>query len=77
VYRVLGSLRAQWHFQRFIDRFQRVLLASQGASTRPRLPGWLRGGTRRYLRTFAPGYNPGELEVDPLVAMILAPYTPA
>ncbi len=77
VYRVLGSLRAQWHFQRTVDRFQRVLLASQGATARPRVPGWLRDGQRRYLRTFTPGYNPGVLEVDPLVTLVLAPYTPA
>ncbi len=76
-YRVVGSLRAQWHFQCFINRFQRVLLAAQGASTRPRLPGWLRDGRRRYLGTFTPGYNPGALEVDPLVAMILTQYTVA
>jgi predicted metal-dependent hydrolase len=75
-YRVVGALRAQWHFQRCIDRFQRVLLASQGASTRPRIPGWLRDGKRRYLRTSAPGYNPSSLEVDPLVNMILALYAP-
>ena len=76
-YRVIGSFRAQWHFQRFIHRFQSVLLASRGESTRPRLPGWLRDGKRRYLRTFAPGYNPSELAVDPLVASVLATYTPA
>lgn len=77
VHRVLGSLRAQWHFQRYIDRLQRVLLVSQGAAARPHLPGWLRDGRRRYLRTFAPGYNPALLAADPLVAMVLASYTPA
>jgi len=76
VYRLLGSLRAQWHFHRAVDRFQRVLLASRGAPSRLQVPGWLRDGKQRYLRTFKPGYNPRSLVVDPLVAMVLAPYTP-
>ncbi len=75
--RVAGSLRAQLHFQRAIERFQRVLLPTLGASPRPRVPGWLRGGSRRYGATFLPGYDPGELDPGPMVEMILAPYTPS
>jgi predicted metal-dependent hydrolase len=76
-YRVVGSLRAQWHFQRSIDRFQKVLLRSLGLPERRHLPPWLRDGRARYLRTFLPGYDPGRLEVDPLVGLVLSAYTPA
>jgi hypothetical protein len=75
--RAAGALRAQIHFQRYIDRFQRVLLPTQGAKARPRLPSWMSDGKRRYFGTFLPGYHPGELEVDPLVGAVLTPYTPA
>jgi predicted metal-dependent hydrolase len=76
-YRVSGSLRAQAHFQRTIDRMQRILLASQGAPTRiPKVPTWLADGRRRYLTTFTPSYDPGAIEAPPLVDLILAPYTP-
>jgi len=76
-YRVAGSLRAQAHFHRAVDAMQRILLASQGAPAKHHLPPWLRGGRSRYLATFKPSYDPADLEVDPLVAMALAPYTPA
>ncbi len=62
------------YLRRAIDRFQQVLLPTQGAKARHRLPTWLRDGKGRYLRTFLPGYNPGELEVDPLVEAVLLPY---
>jgi uncharacterized protein len=75
-YRVAGSLRAQAHFHRAVDKMQRTLLASQGASARPKLPPWMANGRSRYLRTFTPGYDPGVLEPDPLVDLVLAPYTP-
>ncbi len=76
-YRVAGSLRAQAHFQRAIDAMQRTLLASQGQPRKHHVPPWLRTGRSRYLKTFLPGYDPGQLEVSPLVGMILAPYTAA
>ena len=76
-YRVAGSLRAQAHFHRAVDAMQRILLASQGAPAKHHTPPWFANGRTRYLRTFKPGYNPADLEVDPLVAMVLAPYTPA
>jgi hypothetical protein len=41
------------------------------------VPPWLRNGRSRYLKTFLPGYDPADLEVSPLVGMILAPYTAA
>ena len=74
--RAAGALRAQLHFQRTIERFQRILLPSQGQSARPRMPSWFRDGKGRYFRTFLPGYHPGNLDVDPLVDLVLAPYTP-
>ena len=76
-YRVAGSLRAQAHFHRAVDAMQRILLASQGESARPRVPPWLRRGRRRYLSTFRPGYNPAELDPGALPAMILAGYDAA
>ena len=76
-YRVAGSLRAQAHFHRAVDRMQRVLLASQGESARPRTPPWLRRGRGRYLSTFRPGYDPSALDPGALPAMILAGYDAA
>lgn len=73
-YRVVGSLRAQWHFQRAIERMQRALLTSQGVSARPRVPPWLREGRSRYLRTFRPGYDPADLDPGPLPALVLSQY---
>ena len=75
-YRIAGSLRAQAHFHRAVDEMQRILLASQGAPAKHHVPSWLRSGRPRYLATFEPGYDPADLEVDPLVGMVLAPYTP-
>jgi predicted metal-dependent hydrolase len=76
LYRVVGSVRSQWHYSRYIDRLQRVLLAARGLPRRPHLPPWSRAGWRRYLRTFRRDYDPARLEPDPLVAMVLANYTP-
>jgi uncharacterized protein len=73
-HRVIGSLRAQWHFQRTIDRLQRILLASQGAPAKRHLPPWLRAGRTRYLATFKPGYDPGRLDPGPIPALILSQY---
>jgi predicted metal-dependent hydrolase len=72
--RAVGALWAQLHFHRTIDRFQRILLPTQGMRARPHLPGWLRDGAGRYLRTFLPGYDPGTLQPGPLVDLVLAPY---
>ena len=73
-YRVAGSLRAQAHFQRAIDRLQRVLLASQGAPAKPHVPPWLSAGRSRYLNTFKRSYNPGDLDPGPIPALILSQY---
>ena len=77
VYRVVGSLRAQWNFQSYIGRLQRVLLASQGQPAKHYLPPWLatRGdGRRMYLRTFRRRYDPGALEIPDLVGTVLSMY---
>lgn len=73
-YRVAGSLRAQAHFQRAIDRLQRVLLASQGEPARPHVPPWFRAGRSRYLNTFKRSYNPGDIDPGPIPALILSQY---
>jgi uncharacterized protein len=75
-YRVVGSLRCQWHFHRTIARFQRELLRSLGHRARPRVPVPMRESGRRYLRTFLPGHNPHELRPDALVDIVLAQYAP-
>jgi uncharacterized protein len=75
-YRVYGSLRSQWHFQRYITRFQRVLLASQGLPRRRHIPTWIRIAWRPYLRTFLPGYDPAALQPNPLVGVVLSQYSP-
>ncbi|MGB0112882.1 MAG: metal-dependent hydrolase [Ilumatobacteraceae bacterium] len=73
-YRVTGSLRAQAHFHRCVDRMQRILLEARGESRRPRTPPWLRNGRSRYLATFRKGYDPGQLTPDPMVDMVLSNY---
>jgi hypothetical protein len=77
--RVVGSLRAQVHFQRYIVRLQREVLRARGSSARPVLPPWIHrsGGRGMYLRTFRPGYDPAALEPNPLVDGVLAMFTPA
>lgn len=72
--RVVGSLQAQAHFQRSIDRMQRILLASQGVTARPHMPPWLKRGRSRYLSTFRRGYDPADLDVGALPALILSQY---
>jgi predicted metal-dependent hydrolase len=76
LYRVLGSLRAQMHFSRYIDRLQRVLLRAHGKPARPHLPSWVRTGWRNYLRTFRRRYNPADIQPDPLVGIVLSMYAP-
>ena len=73
-YRVVGSLRAQAHFQRAIDRLQKILLASQGQPAKRHLPPWSKTGRSRYLDTFKPSYNPGLIDPGPIPAMILSQY---
>jgi predicted metal-dependent hydrolase len=73
-YRVVGSLRAQAHFQRAIDRLQRVLLASQGQPARPHVPYWFSAGRSRYLNTFKRSYDPGLIDPGPIPALILSQY---
>lgn len=74
VYRVVGSMRCQWHFQRYVGRLQRVLLGALGHPVRRHAPGWWRQARGPYLRTFLPGYRPGALEPEPLVDLVLAQY---
>lgn len=77
-YRVIGSLRAQFHFQRYIVRLQREVLATRGVRTRRFMPPWFRtdDGRRRYLRTFRRSYHPGALEPNPLIGMVLSMFGP-
>jgi predicted metal-dependent hydrolase len=74
LHRVSGSLRAQFHFQRYIARLQRAVLASRGSTAKPVLPPWLheRDGRSMYLRTFRRRYDPGVLEPSPLVGLVLS-----
>ncbi len=72
--RVAGSLRAQAHFHRAVDKMQRILLASQGEAARPRVPPWIVQGRARYLATFRPGYDPADLDPGALPAMVLSQY---
>lgn len=76
-YRATGSLRAQAHFQRYIDRLQREVLADRGAPPKHHVPSWLRtgDGRRRYLRTFKPGYDPADLEPNALIDVVLSMYS--
>lgn len=74
LYRAAGSLRAQAHFHRAVDRMQRILLTSQGAPAKHHVPSWLTSGRSRYLNTFRPGYDPADLDPGPLPALILSQY---
>lgn len=75
LHRVYGSLRAQVHFGRYVERLERVLLAANGQPRKRHLPPWLIHDWRNYVRTFRPGYDPAEIEPDPLVAVVLSMYT--
>lgn len=79
VSRVVGSLRAQFHFQRYIVRLQRVVLEARGSTAKPLLPPWMHRSDARgmYLRTFRRGYDPGRLEPSPMVDTVLSMFTPA
>lgn len=75
--RVALALAAQAHFFRYLDRLHRVLVAHHGRRRRvPYVPRMLRAGFGRYLRTFAPGYDPAAVETPAAVAEILARSTP-
>jgi predicted metal-dependent hydrolase len=76
-YRVVGALRAQAHFHRAVDKMQRILLASQGETARPRVPPWLDRGRSRYLSTFRRDYDPADIDPGPLPELILAGYDAA
>jgi hypothetical protein len=78
VYRVYGSLRAQWHFGRRVARLQRVLLAANGETARWHMPSWwTKQGRANYFRTFRPSYDPAALDPGPLAAMVLSMYSPS
>jgi predicted metal-dependent hydrolase len=72
--RVVGSIRAQVHFQRYIVRLQRAVLSARGSSAKPLLPPWTHDqeGRRMFLRTFRRRYDPGLLEPGPLVDLVLS-----
>jgi predicted metal-dependent hydrolase len=72
--RVVGALRAQVHFQRYIARLQREVLSARGASAKPVLPPWMheRDARGMYLRTFRRRYDPALLEPSPLVDLVLS-----
>jgi len=72
--RCTGSLRAQFHFQRYIVRLQRVVLSARGSSATPLLPPWThdKDGRTMFLRTFRRRYDPGLLEPSPLVDLVLS-----
>lgn len=81
-YRVAGSIRAQVHYSRYLNRLMRVLLEANGHSThglaRGRQvfpPWWSKGGWQRHLRSFGPRYDPATVEVSPLVELVLSGYT--
>jgi len=71
-YRVLGSIRAQAHFLRYVSRFERAIAAARDERWRPHVPSGIAKGPRRYLRTFLPSYDPADVDPGPLPAMVLA-----
>lgn len=71
-YRVAGSIRAQTHFLRYTTRLEKALAAALDRPYRPRVPMAIRRNLRSYAATFAPGYDPADLEPDPLVDVVLA-----
>lgn len=77
-YRVIGSLRAQRHFQHYVGRLQREVLADRGAPAKRHMPPWLRdrAGRRRYRRTFDPRYDPATIEPNELIDVVLSLYDP-
>jgi predicted metal-dependent hydrolase len=77
LYRVYGSLRAQIHFGLYVARLQRVLLVAHGQPRKLHLPAWWTTARSHYLRTFRPGYDPADLQPDPLVQLVLSMYAPA
>jgi uncharacterized protein len=72
-YRVLVGLRAQLHFLRALHQLHRILMEHHGRRVRtPHLPPLLRRGWRRYVATFAPGYDPADIEVPAAIGEYLA-----
>jgi uncharacterized protein len=62
-YRVAVGAWAQIHFLRTLDRLHRILVHHHGGSARvPHIPPLLREGWQRYLATFAPGYDPADIQ---------------
>lgn len=72
--RAIGSMRAQLHFQRYIGRLQRVVLADRGEKPRRHVPPWLRtrDGFQRFIRTYRSSYDPANLSPPPLTETVLA-----
>jgi predicted metal-dependent hydrolase len=77
LYRVYGSLRAQIHFGLYVARLQRVLLVAHGQPRKLHMPSWWKTARSHYLRTFRRGYDPADLQPDPVVQLVLSMYTPA
>ncbi len=75
LYRVYGSLRAQWHFGTCVARLQRVLLVANGQPAKWHMPSWwTKVGRGNYFRTFRPSYDPAALDPGPLAALVLSMY---
>lgn len=73
--RVVGSVRAQWHYLSYVSRFAREMARALGRTpVRPRTP-MHREGLRRYMRTWSPWYDPAKIDVPPSVPALLARYT--
>ena len=74
-YRVVGSVRAQWHYLSYVSRFAREMARALGRTpVRPSTP-MHREGLRRYMRTWSPWYDPAKIDVPPSVPALLARYT--
>lgn len=74
-YRLVGSVRAQWHYLSYVDRLAKEMARALGHRlARPRT-AMHRDTLRRYLRTFSPWYDPAAIELPPSVPALLARYS--
>lgn len=74
-YRLIGSMRAQWHYLSYVDRLAKEMARALGRNpARPRTP-MHRDMLRRWLRTFSPWYDPATIELPPSVPALLVRYT--
>lgn len=74
-YRVVASVRAQWHYLSYVSRFAREMARALGRTpVRPQTP-MHRDMLRRYLRTWSPWYDPSRIDLPPNVPALLERYT--